>query len=62
VEFPTGQRDVIYPDGTKVREYEDGSVRKIYTNGKYETIKSKDHTSAQKLPTAQNSSRKKQRS
>jgi len=53
---------VIYPDGTKVREYEDGSVRKIYTNGKYETIKSKDHTSAQKLPTAQNSSRKKQRS
>jgi hypothetical protein len=57
VEFPTGQRDVIYPDGTKVREYEDGSVRKIFPDGKYETIKKKD--GAQKpVSTMQSSKRK----
>ena len=28
----------MYPDGTKVREYEDGTVKKILPNGKSEII------------------------
>jgi hypothetical protein len=30
---------VIYPDGTKVREFEDGSVKKIFPDGKVEITK-----------------------
>jgi len=29
---------VLYPDGTKVREFEDGSIKKIHPDGKVEMI------------------------
>jgi hypothetical protein len=30
---------VIHPDGTKVREFEDGSVKKIHPDGRVEVTK-----------------------
>ena len=29
---------MLYPDGTKVREYEDGSVKKVFPDGRQEMV------------------------
>ena len=32
----------MYPDGTKVREYADGTIKKVNPDGKVETIHTND--------------------
>jgi hypothetical protein len=32
-----GQKDILYPDGTRVREFPDGRIRKTFPDGRTET-------------------------
>jgi len=36
IEYPNGEKEVIFPDGTTIKEYADGKVKKIHPDGTYE--------------------------
>jgi len=42
IEYANGQKDYLYPDGMRVREYKNGVVKKIQADGSYETIVTKE--------------------
>lgn len=42
IEYSNGQKDYLAPDGTRIREYKNGAVKKILANGTYEIVENRE--------------------